>query len=508
MNESPDTATPAPHAPSLTYAFARENGVVVIEPGERIRVGIRDGADPRALLEVRRALGANVQFEQLSAAEFDRKLSETYADSGLGADGIDNALDEAEGDLASLVDGLPPTADLLDSEDNAPVIRLINGLIAEAIRSKASDIHIEPYEDRLSIRFRVDGALREMLRQSPRIAPLLTSRVKVMARLDIAEKRVPQDGRISLALGGRSVDVRVSTLPSRYGERVVLRLLDKEHVKLDLAALGMDPETHGLLSRALAQPNGVILVTGPTGSGKTTTLYAALTQINDDTRNILTVEDPIEYGLDGIGQTQVNSKVGMTFASGLRAILRQDPDVLMVGEIRDGETAQIAVQASLTGHLVLSTVHTNSAVAAVTRLRDMGVESFLLSSTLSAILAQRLVRRLCDHCKEAYTPDPAELRLLELPADTGGVFYRARGCEHCAQLGYDGRVGLYELVIVDDHLRRLIHEEAREEDFAEHAFQRTHTLLTSGAQRVIEGLTSSAEVLRACRHSGDGDGGV
>ena len=300
---------------------------------------------------------------------------------------------------------------MLDTSDDAPIVRLINGLIAEAVRSKASDVHIEPFEDRLSVRLRVDGVMREVLTPSRRIAPLLVSRIKVMARLDIAEKRVPQDGRVSLTLGGRPIDVRISTLPSRYGERVVMRLLDKESARLDLDDLGMPPRLLSRLKTVMKQPNGIMLVTGPTGSGKTTTLYAALTLLNDQSRNILTVEDPIEYGLDGVGQTQVNTKVGMTFAAGLRAILRQDPDIVMVGEIRDSETAQIAVQASLTGHLVLSTVHTNSAAAAVTRLRDMGVEPFLLSSTL-AILINWLVLTVLSSTPALLTNRPVVLTVL------------------------------------------------------------------------------------------------
>jgi general secretion pathway protein E len=490
----------------IGYAFAKEHGALLLADGPRLRVGVRAGADPLRLIEVRRALGAAFEIETLDAGAFDRKLSETYAVNGFGADGFTDGLD-GEAGLASLLDGIQPTADLLDTDDNAPVIKLINGLIAEAVRIKASDIHVEPYEDRLAIRFRVDGVLREVLSHSRRAAPLIASRVKVMARLDIAEKRLPQDGRISLAFGGRNIDVRVSTLPSRFGERVVMRLLDKDASRLDLDTLGMEEGVLAELRRALAQPNGILLVSGPTGSGKTTTLYAAVTLLNDKTRNILTVEDPIEYGLDGVGQTQVNAKVGMTFASGLRAILRQDPDVVMVGEIRDVETAQIAIQASLTGHLVLSTVHTNSAAAAVTRLRDMGVEPFLLASTLTAVLAQRLVRRLCPSCKEPYRPDAAELALLGLEADVDRL-WRPHGCERCSGTGYVGRLGIYEIMPVDDEIRRLIHDDARESDLAAYAARRGGTLIASGARAAAQGLTSSAEVLRVCRAQGDGDGGV
>jgi general secretion pathway protein E len=499
----------------LAYSFAKEHGVVVMaaspESEGTLAVGVRDGAGATALIEARRALGAPLVVERLSRDAFDRRLSEAYAADGLGASGLDDELG-AEGSLSELIEGMPPTADLLDTDDDAPVIRLINGLIAEAVRTKASDIHVEPYEDRLAIRFRIDGVLREVLSHSRALAPLIASRIKVMARLDIAEKRTPQDGRVSLGFGGRNIDVRVSTLPSRFGERVVLRLLDKDHSKLDLDELGMDAGTLERFKAALKEPNGIVLVTGPTGSGKTTSLYAALTLLNDATRNILTVEDPIEYGLDGVGQTQVNAKVGMTFASGLRSILRQDPDIVMVGEIRDVETAQIAVQASLTGHLVLSTVHTNSAAAAVTRLRDMGVEPFLLASTLSCVVAQRLVRRLCDACKEPYALDVSEAALLGLSqsgtGEAGATVYRSVGCEHCSGSGYVGRLGIYELVTIDDAIRRLIHDDAREADIEAHAFRDADTLLRNGARHVLAGRTSSAEVLRTCRQAGGDDGGV
>ncbi len=494
-------------SPRLSYAFAKEQGVALIDGEAGAVIAMRSGASPLVLLEARRIGGCGLKVERVDAGQFERLLSEAYSAEGIDTAGIDSQLEE-QGDLDTLAAGLDETADLLDTSDDAPVIRLINGLIAEAVRTRASDIHVEPYEDRLAVRLRVDGVMREVLSPSRKVAPLLVSRIKVMARLDIAEKRVPQDGRISLSLGGRAIDVRVSTLPSRFGERVVMRLLDKEQARLDLDDLGMPADMLERFKQVLRQPNGIILVTGPTGSGKTTTLYAALTLLNDQTRNILTVEDPIEYGLDGVGQTQVNAKVGMTFATGLRAILRQDPDIVMVGEIRDGETTQIAVQASLTGHLVLSTVHTNSAAAAVTRLRDMGVEPFLLSSTLSAIVAQRLVRRLCRHCRTPYTPDPREFSLLGLSAVEDTVFYRPNGCEACSQLGYEGRVGLYELIVMDNQLRRMVHDDAREQDIEAYAFKGADTLHHAGARLVAEGVTSSEEVLRVVRQGGDSNGGV
>jgi general secretion pathway protein E len=482
----------------LAYAFAKENGLVVLDAQARpARVGARGKPDPMALIEVRRIVRAPIIVDEMPADAFERRLSEIYSADGIRAD--DFKMEQGEEDLAALAEGLPATADLLDTQDDAPVIRLINAIIAEAVKLKASDIHIEPYEKSLSIRLRIDGVLREILSLPARMTPVLTSRVKVMARLDIAEKRLPQDGRISLSLGGKLIDVRVSTLPARFGERVVMRILDKEEASFDLDALGMPAETLKRLEQSLARPNGIILVTGPTGSGKTTTLYAALKLLNDPSRNILTVEDPVEYAIDGVGQTQINPKVGMTFATGLRAILRQDPDIVMVGEVRDVETAEIAIQASLTGHLVLSTVHTNSAVGAITRLRDMGAEPFLLSSTIAAVLAQRLVRRLCPTCKEAYTPDDAERKLLGLLPDDRANIYRAKGCGRCGHTGYEGRIGVYELMVVDEVLRRLIHEDASEAEIAAHAFRRADTLAGAGFRHVRAGMTSIEEVLRVVR---------
>lgn len=482
----------------LTYAFAKENGLVVLDADARpARIGARGEPDALALIEVRRVVNAPIAIDMMPPDAFERRLSEIYSAAGIRADQFD--LDRDEEDLAALAEGLPTTADLLDSEDDAPVIRLINAIIAEAVKLKASDIHIEPYEKTLSVRLRIDGVLREVLSLPARMTPVLTSRVKVMARLDIAEKRLPQDGRISLALGGKLIDVRVSTLPARFGERVVMRILDKEEASFDLDALGMPDDAQKRLEQALQRPNGIILVTGPTGSGKTTTLYAALKLLNEPSRNILTVEDPVEYAIDGVGQTQINPKVGMTFAAGLRAILRQDPDVVMVGEIRDVETAEIAIQAALTGHLVLSTVHTNSAVGAITRLRDMGAEPFLLSSTIAAVLAQRLVRRLCPTCKEPYAPDDAERKLLGVRGDAAITINRPVGCGRCGHTGYEGRIGVYELMVVDETARRLIHEDASEAALSAHVFRRADTLASSGFRHVVAGLTSIEEVLRVVR---------
>jgi len=480
----------------LTYAFAKERGLIVLDSEARPAViGARGRPDPWAVIEARRVVNAPIAIDEMPAEVFERRLSEIYSVDGIRAD--DFSMGEEDGDLASLAEGLPQTADLLDIQDDAPVIRLINALIAEAVKTKASDVHVEPYEKTLSVRLRIDGVLREVLSLPARMTPVIVSRIKVMARLDIAEKRVPQDGRISITLGGRAVDVRVSTLPARFAERVVMRILDKEAARLDLDALGIPAMTEERLKQALAQPNGIILVTGPTGSGKTTTLYAALSLLNDPSRNILTVEDPVEYAIDGIGQTQINPKVGMTFAAGLRAILRQDPDIVMVGEIRDVETAEIAIQAALTGHLVLSTVHTNSAVGAITRLKDMGVEPFLLSSTITAVLAQRLVRRLCPSCKTAYAPDASERALLGALDDA--VIYHPAGCGRCAHTGYEGRVGVYEMIVSDDTLKRLIHDDVGEQEIAAHAFRRADSLAQCGFRHVLNGVTSLEEVLRVVR---------
>ncbi|MDA7746303.1 type II secretion system ATPase GspE, partial [Psychromonas sp.] len=402
-------------------------------------------------------------------------------------------------DLFTLAEELPNTDDLLEAEDDAPIIKLINAMLGEAIKEEASDIHIETFEQSLVIRFRIDGVLREILKPQRKLAALLVSRIKVMAKLDIAEKRVPQDGRISLRIGGRAVDVRVSTMPSSHGERVVLRLLDKNAVKLELSTLGMTPKNHKLLQNLIHKPHGIILVTGPTGSGKSTTLYAGLLEINSKDRNILTVEDPIEYAIDGIGQTQVNAKVDMTFARGLRAILRQDPDVVMIGEIRDLETAEIAVQASLTGHLVLSTLHTNTAVGAVTRLRDMGVEPFLLSSSILGVLAQRLVRRLCPNCKEAHPASASEKIILGIPEKEEATIYRPDGCNQCNHSGYRGRTGIHELLVVNEVVRELIHTGAGEQSIEREIRKTSASIREDGLQKVLLGQTTLEEILRVTR---------
>jgi general secretion pathway protein E len=488
-------------AEMIPYAFARKHGIAV-QSGDpdNLIIALRTGSDPQTLLEVKRVLGRSFGVERIDTQAFDRLLSERYAIDGEVARMAAGTLGESDL-LDSLAMGLPTADDLLDSADDAPAIQLINGIIAQAVRQGVSDIHIEPYDTGLVVRMRIDGVLRETLRMPPHVAPVLVSRVKVMARLDIAERRLPQDGRISLMLGEKQLDVRVSTLPSRAGERVVLRILDKDNAGIDLDVLGMPPAVYAILREALDEPNGIILVTGPTGSGKTTSLYAGLRLLNDGRRNILTVEDPVEYAIEGVGQTQVNAKVGMTFAAGLRAILRQDPDVVMVGEIRDRETAEIAVQASLTGHLVLSTVHTNDAAGAITRMRDMRVEPFLLASTLRAVVAQRLVRRLCEACRRPANIGDAAADVLRVRQ--GDSVYQAVGCQQCSGSGFKGRIGVFEVIRIDDTLREIINAGGDEGAIARHAFARMPNLAGAARALVLDGMTTLEEAVRVSRQDSD-----
>jgi general secretion pathway protein E len=501
MAANPDSAPPvtavesavAPAPRHLPLAFAKRHGVLIQDVRDGAAQAIyRRGAAPASLAEARRFAGVPLAYTEVDAQTFDARLQAAY-ESGAAMTMVEGLDDET--DLFAVAQQLPEPSDLIDSDDEAPIIRLINALLTQAVKDNASDIHIEPYENRMTVRFRIDGVLREVLQSKRAVAPLVVSRVKVMSKLDIAEKRLPQDGRISLRIAGRAVDVRVSTIPSGHGERVVLRLLDKQAGRLTLDHLGMAPEDQETMDELIHRPHGILLVTGPTGSGKTTTLYAALERINDLTRNILTVEDPIEYHIDGIGQTQVNTKVEMTFARGLRAILRQDPDVVMVGEIRDLETAEIAVQASLTGHLVLSTLHTNTAVGAVTRLRDMGVEPFLLSSSLIGVLAQRLVRVLDPAARVPYTASEYECRLLNMDPGNPPTIYRAGDDER----GYQGRTGIYELVTVDNTMRTMIHDGAGEHELERYARTLGPSIRDDGVRKVLAGTTTLEEVLRVTR---------
>ena len=457
----------------LPYAFARTAQLLIEDDGHQLVLWHGPIPDAGALSEVLRKHAVQ-QLLPLDAPALAQRISAAYSHSESSAATVVSEV-ESDADLSRMMQELPAVEDLLESAGDAPIIRMLNALLTQAARDGASDIHIEPYERHSSVRFRVDGSLREVVQPNRALHAALISRLKIMADLDISEKRLPQDGRISLRLGTRAIDVRVSTLPSAHGERAVLRLLDKSESKLSLEAVGMQGDTLRRFEGLISQPHGIILVTGPTGSGKTTTLYAGLGRLDAARNNIMTVEDPIEYELPGVGQTQVNSKIDLTFAKALRAILRQDPDIIMIGEIRDFETAQIAIQASLTGHLVLATLHTNDAASAVTRLTDMGVEPFLLSSSLLGVLAQRLVRKYCSHCHGA-------------------------GCDACGQTGYTGRTGVFELLVTTDAIRAQIHNKTSEADIRAAALASGMKLMRDDAERLIsEGITSREEVLRVTR---------
>jgi general secretion pathway protein E len=466
----------------LPYAFAKANTMLLEDDGERLVLWAPESVPLPALSEVLRVYAVDV-LEREASTTLANRISAAYAGGESSAATVIGEVESAV-DLTRMMQDLPAVEDLLEAGTDAPIIRMLNALLTQAAKDGASDIHIEPYERSSAVRFRVDGTLREVVQPNKALHAALISRLKIMAELDIAEKRLPQDGRISLRIGGRAVDVRVSTLPSAHGERAVLRLLDKGESKFTLESLGMDGDVLKRFHTLIQQPHGIVLVTGPTGSGKTTTLYASLGRVDTGTTNVLTVEDPVEYELAGIGQTQVNPKIDLTFAKALRAILRQDPDVIMIGEIRDYETAQIAIQASLTGHLVLATLHTNDAPSAVTRLTDMGVEPFLLSSSLLGVLAQRLVRKLCPHCKKR---------------DDRGRYHPV-GCGECGMTGYKGRTGVYELMVADDKVRALIHSRAAESQLfvaAEGAGLRS--MREDGERLVNEGVTSAEEVMRVTR---------
>lgn len=481
---------------SLPFAFAKKHGVLIKEVADEVAtIAFCHKPTSPVLAELRRYLGMPIHCLPIDEETFSKLLVKNYETDSNTAMLMAEDLGE-EMDLYHLINQLPKPEDLLEKQDDAPIIRLLNALLSEAIKESASDVHIETFEEKILVRFRIDGVLREVLEPQRILAPLIVSRIKVMAKLDIAEKRLPQDGRITLRVGGHAVDVRVSTMPTSHGERVVLRLLDKQNARLDLMQLGMSESNLALMQKLISIPHGIILVTGPTGSGKTTTLYAALCALNNYSRNILTVEDPIEYDLPGIGQTQVNYKVNMSFAKGLRAILRQDPDIVMVGEIRDLDTAQIAIQASLTGHLVLSTLHTNSAIGAITRLSDMGIEPFLLSSSLIGVLAQRLIRLLCHACKKTSPATTKEKEILGLATNEQVNLYRAAGCDQCRDTGYAGRSGVYELIAIDENIRTMIHDKAPEYTMRKAARQLFPSIRQDGFQQVLAGKTSLEEVLR------------
>ena len=446
----------------LSYKYCKDNQVLFEKEGSLLSIKCTEDTKISAISYLQKYFDLPLNVSKISFQDFNKALSESFTNNASSSEDLIQGVDENI-DLDSLVSNLPKTEDLLDDSNEAPVIRLINAILSEAIKDGASDIHIEPYEENLAIRFRVDGILKEKLNPNSRIAPLLNARIKVMSNLDIAERRMPQDGRMSLKLGEKWIDIRVSTLPSSFGERLVLRLLDKADASLDLRELGMSDEMTKDYLDQLKSTSGIILVTGPTGSGKTTTLYSGLNYLNDQTRNILTVEDPIEYALEGIGQTQVNNKVGLSFAKGLRAILRQDPDVVMVGEIRDKETAETAIQASLTGHLVLSTIHTNDAVGAITRLVDMGVEPYLLASSVKMVIAQRLVRKISDEQK------------------------------------LSGRIGIFEMIKIDNDIKKLINENIDEDSIRNNAFKKYISLTKDGESKVKQGITSDIELKRVLK---------
>jgi len=463
----------------LPYAFARDHQLLLEDDGQQLTLWVCTDSDRSALSEVLRLHGSGQpQWQHLPTAALTQRVQQAYAHAqtdGTGSAAAVVSEVESAADLSRMMQELPAVEDLLETSDDAPIIRMLNALLTQAARDGASDIHIEPYERHSSVRFRVDGTLRDVVQPNRALHAALISRLKIMAELDIAEKRLPQDGRISLRLGSRAVDVRVSTLPSAHGERAVLRLLDKSEARLTLEAVGMQGTVLQQIDQLITQPHGILLVTGPTGSGKTTTLYAALQRLDATRSNIMTVEDPIEYELPGIGQTQVNAKIDLTFARALRAILRQDPDVIMIGEIRDFETAQIAIQASLTGHLVLATLHTNDAASAITRLTDMGVEPFLLSSSLLGVLAQRLVRKTCTECQGS-------------------------GCDSCGHTGYAGRTGIFELLLAGEDIRAQIHNRAAEADIRATALAQGMVLMRDDGQRLVDaGITTAQELLRVTR---------
>ncbi len=481
----------------IPIAFAKERRIFPIRRKEdRIELAIADPLDGRALNDLTALTGCQLDIVVASADEILQAINRGYEQH---ADKAQNVAEEISGSDDSDQLGKLEPADLLDASDEGPIIRFVNSMLTQAYKERASDIHIEPFETDLVVRYRIDGILYEVLRPPAKAQASISSRIKIMANLNIAEKRLPQDGRFGVRIAGKDVDVRVSTLPTAFGERIVLRLLDKSTNVLTLEEIGMGPELLRQVHSMIRKSHGIFLVTGPTGSGKTTTLYAALSLLNSREKNIITVEDPIEYQLEGVGQIQVNPKIDLTFAAGLRSILRQDPDIIMVGEIRDTETAEIAVQSALTGHMVFSTLHTNDAAGALTRLVEMGIEPFLAASSIVGVLAQRLVRNLCPHCREVYQPSPELLREAGLPQGlpTGGRLYRAVGCDQCMDIGYRGRSGIYELLAIDEKVRDLLlrNQDAGAIKRASLAAGMT-SLREAGIAKALAGETSIEEILR------------
>lgn len=484
---------------NIPVSFAKNNQIFPLRLQDSELVGaVADEKGMLALAEVSKSLGLKPKALRAPVGIILDAINRFYGQMGSAEEVMDTIAGE---DLSSVATVFEAPKDLLELTEEAPIIRLINALLLQAVKERASDIHIEPYERELDVRLRIDGMLHRVLTPPKIIQDALISRIKIMSNLDIAEKRLPQDGRIRLLLGGRDIDIRVSVIPTSHGERAVLRLLDRKQGLLGLWEVGFSKDDEKKLEEDLKRPDGIILVTGPTGSGKTTTLYAALNRIHTEEKNIITVEDPIEYQLKGIGQMQVNPKIGLTFASGLRSIVRQDPDVIMVGEIRDLETAEIAMQASLTGHLVLSTLHTNDAPSALVRLIDMGIEPFLVASSLASVLAQRLVRTLCPHCKKAYEPSDVEKSYvrnsIRAVQEKSLVLYRGEGCEKCNGRGYYGRTGIFELLAIDNEIRPLITDTIDTQGIKNVAVSRgMKTLRKDGIEKVITGVTTLEEVLR------------
>jgi general secretion pathway protein E len=480
---------------NVPIQFAKTHEMVpILRKDGVVEVATSDPLNFFALDDMGKLLGARIEPVLSPGEVVIQTINRVYDRASVSAKGVMGDLDK--GNLDMIAQELEEPEDLLDVSDEAPIIRLVNSLLFQAVKERASDIHIEPFEKDLVVRFRIDGVLYEILRPSKRFQSSVASRVKIMGGLNIAEKRLPQDGRIRLKIAGKDIDIRLSTVPTSHGERIVMRLLDRETVLLSVSQLGFDPAQLEKFNELINHTHGIILVTGPTGCGKTTTLYAALNQINTPDKNIITIEDPVEYQIPGIGQIHVNPKINLTFATGLRSIVRQDPDVILVGEIRDMETAEIAIQASLTGHLVFSTLHTNDASSSITRLVDMGVEPFLISSSLMASIAQRLVRVLCDDCKAKESPDPRTLEMLGISAKDK-TFYKTQGCPVCLNTGFAGRSAVYEMLMVDDVIRELINRNADSNEIKKAAIrQGMRTLRDDASRKAVSGQTSLSEVVR------------
>jgi general secretion pathway protein E len=499
IEQLPDDGTAAECVNKLPINFAKRYQLLPVQrSGDTIVVATADPSQLGPLDDVRLLLGRPVRVVVAPGLVILDAINRIYDAASNTASDLMEGLDEDR--LEMMATDFEETQDLLDADEEAPIIRLINSVLFQAVKDRASDIHVEPFERDLAIRFRIDGILYDIISPPKRFQPVIISRVKIMAGLNIAEKRLPQDGRIRIKLAGKEVDIRVSTVPTAYGERVVMRLLDRSATILKLEELGLNAHKLGIIDTLIHQSHGIVLVTGPTGSGKTTTLYAGLSRINSTDKNIITIEDPIEYQLHGVGQIQVNPKIELTFAGGLRSILRQDPDVIMVGEIRDSETAKIAIQAALTGHLVFSTLHTNDSCGAITRLIDMGIEPFLVASSLIAVMAQRLLRRVCPTCRVPYRPSVEEMRQLGVSADDleGRQVYRpGQGCPDCKQTGYRGRLGIHELLLIDDEVRNLTMKAADSASIRRVAASKgMNSLREDGAEKVLSGQTTIEEVLR------------